>query len=51
MKDESDKPYLPVHLIMGSGDFARIKKGTAPRVGKKMNNPVAKLKKLVFNSI
>jgi hypothetical protein len=46
LSDESVKPSLPVHLILGSGDFAKIKTETAPRLGKKMNDPVAELTKL-----
>ena len=46
LRDESVKPSLPVHLILGSGDFAKIKTETAPRLGKKVNDPVAELTKL-----
>ena len=46
MIEESDKDYLPVHLILGSGDFAKLKTKTVPKIGKKPDDPVAELTKL-----
>jgi hypothetical protein len=44
MNDDSTKPYLPVHVVVGSGDYARIKTGTKPRIGND-NEPIAELTK------
>ena len=33
MEDKDSKDTLPVHLILGASDYARIKTETAPRVG------------------
>ena len=33
MKDKESKDILPVHLILGASDYAKIKTETAPRVG------------------
>ena len=33
LNDDSTKPSLPVHAILGSGDYARIKTVTKPRIG------------------
>ena len=46
MLEKSDKDYLPVHLILGSGDFAKLKTATAPKIGKTLEDPVAELTKL-----
>ncbi len=34
MEDKDQKPKLPVHLILGAGDYMRIKTAEKPRVGK-----------------
>ena len=33
MEDKASKDTLPVHLILGASDYAKIKTETAPRVG------------------
>ena len=38
-------PELPVHLILGASEYARIKMQTKPRVGKR-GEPVAELSSL-----
>ena len=45
MDDYDTKPYLPVHVILGAGEFAKIKTGTRPRVGNQ-GDPVAEYTKL-----
>ena len=40
MEDCDRKPKLPVHLILGAGDYMRAKTSEKPRVGK-MGEPVA----------
>ena len=40
MEDDDQKPKLPVHLILGAGDYMRAKTSEKPRVGK-MGEPVA----------
>ena len=40
MEDKDQKPKLPVHLILGAGDYMRIKTAEKPRVGK-IGEPVA----------
>ena len=42
IKDRDKKRMLPVHVVLGSGDYSRIKTETPPRVGKDME-PVAEL--------
>ena len=34
MEDRNDKQRLPVHLILGTSEYAKIKTETAPRVGR-----------------
>ena len=46
MLDTSTKESLPVHLILGSGDFAKLKTATTPKVGRNLNDPVAEYTKL-----
>ena len=46
MLEKNDKDYLPVHLILGSGDFAKLKTETTPKIGKNLEDPVAELTKL-----
>ena len=40
MLDKEDKVELPVHLILGASEFARIKTGSGPRIGRP-GEPVA----------
>jgi hypothetical protein len=40
MQDVDEKPELPVHLILGASEYAKIKTETRPRVGKP-GDPVA----------
>ena len=44
LNDESTKPSLPVHVVLGSGDYARIKTVTKPRIGND-SEPIAELTK------
>ena len=43
--DRDNKPQLPVHVVLGSGEYARIKTENRPRVGKE-DEPIAELTKL-----
>ena len=45
MDDYNTKSYLPVHVILGAGVFAKIKTGTRPRVGSQ-GDPVPEHTKL-----
>ena len=45
IEDRDKKPKLPVHVVLGNGDYSRIKTETRPRVGKDME-PVAELTQL-----
>lgn len=45
MNEVDTKPELPVHLILGASEYARIKMQTKPRVGKP-GEPVAELTRL-----
>ena len=40
MDDVTDKPELPVHLILGTSEYAKIKTETSPRIGRP-GEPVA----------
>ena len=42
MHDNDEKPELPVHLILGASEYARIKTETKPKLGRP-NEPVAEL--------
>ena len=42
--DEDAKARLPVHLVLGSGEYARIKSETKPRIGQEYA-PIAELTK------
>ena len=44
VNDDDTKASLPVHVVLGSGEYARIKTETKPRIGRK-NAPVAELTK------
>jgi hypothetical protein len=43
--DDDAKPQLPVHVVLGGGEYARIKTENCPRVGKE-GEPIAELTKL-----
>ena len=42
--DDDTKASLPVHVVLGSGEYARIKTETKPRIGQE-NDPIAELTK------
>ena len=42
VNDDDTKASLPVHVVLGSGEYARIKTETKPRIGRE-NDPVAEL--------
>ena len=44
MHDNDEKPELPVHLILGASEYARIKTETKPKIGQP-SEPVAELTK------
>ena len=50
MDDLDTKDILPVHLILGVSDYARIKTETAPRIGA-LNEPIAEKTKLGWTII
>ena len=41
MDDGDTKPQLPIHLILGNGEYARIKTSTKPLIGKEDGEPIA----------
>ena len=45
LRDRDTKPRLPVHIILGAGEYARIKTETPPHIGED-GEPVAELTKL-----
>lgn len=45
MEDKESKDILPVHLILGASDYAKIKTETAPRVGA-LGEPIGEKTKL-----
>lgn len=45
VNDYDKKSKLPVHIVLGSGEYARIKTKSLPRIGKE-HEPVAELTKL-----
>ena len=45
MHDTDTRNLLPVHIILGASDFAKIKMGTCPRVGQ-ISEPFAKQTKI-----
>ena len=45
--DDDTKPSLPIHMVLGSGEYAKIKTETKPRLGKQ-NAPIAELTKLAW---
>ena len=44
VNDDYTKPILPIHVVLGSGEYAKIKTQTKPRIGQQ-NEPVAELTK------
>ena len=50
MDDLDNKNIMPVNLIVGTSDYARIKTETAPRIGA-LNEPVAEKTKLGWTII
>ena len=44
VNDNDTKASLPVHVILGSGEYARIKTETRPRIGQD-NDPITELTK------
>ena len=50
MDDLDNKNIMPVNLILGASDYARIKTETAPRIGA-LNEPVAEKTKLGWTII
>ena len=45
LRDCDTKPRLPVHIILGAGEYAQVKTETPPHIGKD-GKPVAELTKL-----
>ena len=45
MRDRDTKPQLPVHVVLGAGEYARIKTDSQPHVGKD-GEPIAELTRL-----
>ena len=45
MDDHETKAQLPIHVVLGGGEYARIKTKSRPRIGKE-GEPVAELTKL-----
>ena len=50
MEDKDSKGLLPVHLILGASDYAKIKTETAPRVGA-LGEPIGEKTKLGWTII
>lgn len=44
MNDRDEKPELPVHIILGASEYAKIKTETRPKIGRP-GEPVAELTK------
>ena len=44
VNDDDTKASLPLHVVLGSGEYARIKTETKPRIGQE-NDPIAELTK------
>ena len=44
MDDDYEKEELPIHLVIGGGDFTKIKMPVAPRIGN-AGEPIAELTK------
>ena len=45
MNDTDEKEQLPVHIILGASEFAKIKMEKSPQVGK-IGEPFAELTKM-----
>ena len=41
MDDGDTKPQLPIHLVLGNGEYAHIKTSTKPLIGKDDGKPIA----------
>ena len=39
--DDDTKPQLPIHLVLGNGEYARIKTSSKPLIGEEDGGPVA----------
>ena len=50
MDDVDEKPHLPVHLILGVSDYAKIKTESKPKIGKP-REPVAELTKVRLDNL
>ena len=42
LEDKDTKDFLPIHLILGASDYAKIKTRSAPKIGK-IGEPIAEL--------
>ena len=47
MNDQDKKSRLPVHLILGAGEYAKLKTESAPKIGEP-SEPVAEVKKFCW---
>lgn len=45
IQDDGKKPMLPIHLILGTNEYTKIKTGTRPRIGRP-GEPVAEYTRL-----
>ena len=50
MEDKDSKDIMPVHLILGASDYAKIKTETAPRVGA-LGEPIGEKTKLDWTNL
>ena len=50
MEDKDSKNIMPVHLILGASDYAKIKTETAPRVGA-LGEPIGEKTKLGWTTM
>jgi hypothetical protein len=41
MDDSDMKPQLPIHLVLGNGEYARIKTSSKPLIGREDCEPIA----------
>ena len=48
MDDGDTKPQLPIHLVLGNGEYARIKTSTKPLIGKEDGEPIAEKTKFCW---
>ena len=42
LEDKDTKDFLPIHLILGASDYAKIKTRSAPKIGQ-IGEPIAEL--------